>query len=92
MAFGYAGHGSPVGYRRSCPLNHRDRKPLASLAEYEAYRLTLHPNARSKFNSAKWRMVARLLREGERFYTACRLAGLTPKGKETWLKLPEHLK
>jgi hypothetical protein len=91
MSYGYAGYGSPAGYRTRCSFNHRDLKPVPPLEDYEAYRDTLDLRVRKQFNCRRYRRAAQLRREGYSQTEALRLAGFR-SCPGSYFKMPEELR
>lgn len=74
--------------------DYRDNRPVPPIAEYIAYEETLDSRARKHFNAYRHRRVTILVRNGETFNEACRLAGFRSVGavREVRAKMPEHLR
>lgn len=91
----YAGYfGSRVAKTR-CAFDWKDKKPVASIAEYTAFGESLEcPTSRKRFNPFLWRRVAVLRREGETLSAALRLSGLGDSSSRRIMynSLPEKLK
>ena len=69
----------------------RDKRPVAPIEEYEAYRDTIDARARAGVDPAKYRRITIMVRNGTPVTEAARLVGYAacPKG---YRKLPDHLK
>src|SRR5690349_2107131 len=96
---GFSGGGSAAGLRSAKNYaaankflgNHRQQKPVPPLADYEAYRATIDKRAQHSFNPAKVRRIVILMREGRTRSEAGGMIGYS-MGKETFEKMPEHLR